>query len=268
MATSPATPGCGEPADDRGSVRGSKSFVMDVHEDGRRHLRNLASRSLDPLGSPRLADPAVGYPERLHIDTLKGYLGEILAGIVAETLSPHDIDDWKVPGFPLALHDIAFDQLETCRVTGREPTTIPGQSGNDCLAFQLSDEGHVKRCLVCESKCSSAHSANLIADAHESIGKAVLTSLRKLIEILRIRGDDESRRWVDALQVLWLGEPNDEYEQCNMVVYVCGQHPKRSASWLSDTNPHLSYSSEQRLEAVEIHLHQVYDLVRRIYNTN
>ena len=63
-------------------------LISEAHEDARRRLCRLASGSLDPLGEPNKRDPADGYPQRLHIQTLKGYFGEILAGVVAENLHP------------------------------------------------------------------------------------------------------------------------------------------------------------------------------------
>src|SRR5580704_8753038 len=57
-----------------------RAFVSDAHEDARARLRRLAGGSLDPLAEPVKRDPTDGYPQRLHIQTLKGYFGAVLAG--------------------------------------------------------------------------------------------------------------------------------------------------------------------------------------------
>ena len=51
-----------------------KRFVLDAHEDARRHLRQVIEPSLDPLQNAVTCNPFEGYLAVLHTDTLKGYL--------------------------------------------------------------------------------------------------------------------------------------------------------------------------------------------------
>jgi len=243
-----------------------RSLVQKAHEDARRHLRDLAGTSLDPLDS--LAnDPAEGYPECLHIRTLKGYLGEIFAGLVAEKLSPFGEANWRVPTFLFRFHDFAFNELERIR-QGKKAKIIPGRPGDDCLAFQLDDQGQIRRSLVCEAKCTSSHDTHLISDAHKQISDpiSIPVSIRQIIDILKDRKDDkDALAWVKALQRLWLEGVDSSYERCDLVCYVCGRFPKRKPSWISSKVPHQSYTARRRLEAAEIHLHDVEDIIREVY---
>jgi len=61
-----------------------RKYIEQAHADAVRHLRRPAGISLDPLATPTF-DPAEGYPEKLPDRTLKGYLGEVLAGLIAES---------------------------------------------------------------------------------------------------------------------------------------------------------------------------------------
>src|SRR5262245_54511535 len=59
--------------------------VKAAHADVRRHLEQLFAIPLDPRGHK---DVLPGYPGKLPDRTLKGYLGEVMAGVVAEEFSP------------------------------------------------------------------------------------------------------------------------------------------------------------------------------------
>ena len=65
-------------------------------------LRRLASGSLDPLTLKSLTNEIlrIPYPQRLHIQTLKGYFWrDKLAGAAAENLHPFGIKDWGLPAY-------------------------------------------------------------------------------------------------------------------------------------------------------------------------
>ena len=108
-----------------------KALVSDAHEDARKRLRALVGPTHDPLGAGLTKDPADGYPERLHIQTLKGYFGEILAGIVAENFNPFGMKDWEVPAYLFRFHHVAFEQLEMMGQTGAPAGLVPGRTGDD-----------------------------------------------------------------------------------------------------------------------------------------
>jgi hypothetical protein len=244
-----------------------KSYVQAAHEDARRRLRKLAGISLDPLGSTCEYDPAEGYPELLHIQTLKGYFGEVFAGLVAENLSPFDQDGWKVPAFLFRYHLPAFHQLEAIRQTGEEAGLLPGRTGDDCLAFQLDGDGRIVRSLYCEAKCTPGHRSSMVAEAHRKVSDAAIVDIPQLIEILQEYDDPVSSQWVEALRRLQLQGPSDDYERCDFVSYVCGCAPARGdrRTWIPTDRPHQKYTARRRLEAVEAQLQDVEKLVREVY---
>ena len=244
-----------------------KSYVQAAHEDARRHLRKLAGTSLDPLDPTVTYDPAEGYPERLHIRTLKGYFGEVFAGLVAEKLSPFGQDGWKVPAFLFRFHQVEFQQLEAMRQTGAKAGVRPGRSGDDCLAFKLDSEGQIVRTLYCEAKCTTSHRKSMIDDAHEKVSKAVIVDIPRLINILLDYDDSVSLRWVEALRQWWLPDGNRDSERYDLVSYICGCPPTRGGrrTWIPTDRPYQKYTAGRPLEAVEAHLQNVEQLVREVY---
>ncbi|MFL5628251.1 MAG: hypothetical protein ACJ788_21945, partial [Ktedonobacteraceae bacterium] len=110
-----------------GVIKELKQYVQDAHEDARRHLRELAGYSLNPFEGYGADDPAKGYPESLHIITLKGYFGEIFAAIIAQNFSPFELDNWEVPAFLFRFHVVELQHLEAIHQVGGEVKRRPGR---------------------------------------------------------------------------------------------------------------------------------------------
>lgn len=254
----------------KGILNDLKSLVQNAHDDYRRHLRDIMDFSLDPLNTKPQNDPASGYPELLHIDTLKGYFGEIFAGIIAENYSPFDEDEWEVPVFLFRCHDQAFQQLERLRQEGGKAKPIPGRTGDDCLAFKRDSSGNIIKSLVCEAKCTKGHAQKIISDAHEKISEKNLTpvDLKQLVEILKDYDTPESLNWIYSLRKLYMDGKNDKYERLDLVSYICGRSPKQKNrySWIPTEKPNDKYKGKRRLEAVEVHLNDVEEIVKHVYN--
>lgn len=240
------------------------AYVYHAHEDARTDLRKLADISLDPLGSPPAFDPAQGYPEQLDDSTLKGYLGEIFAGLIIEHFAPFGGTAWKVPVFLFRFHQAAFDLLEGMRA-GKPATPIPGRLGNDCLGFQFDEQGKVTHVLCAEAKCSGGHSSAMIAEAHIQISEVGLVSLPAIIKILSEYDDPLMQRWADGIRHLWFTDPSQRCERYDLVAYVCGTHPRQNTTWLSPIQPHRDYQGGRWLEAVEVHLNDVAAILQQVY---
>lgn len=241
------------------------AYVQAAHEDARNRLRKIAYNPLDPLGFVPNCDAAEGYPALLHMQTLKGYFGEIFAGLIAEYLSPFGVSNWKVPAYLFRFHLVAMQHFERIRRTGEPAHPIPGRTGDDCLAFQMNDQGEIISALYCEAKCTQDHDTGMIAEAHEKVSQAVIVDIPQLIEVLQDKDDPDSVRWVDALRQLEFGEPDPQFERYDLVSYVC-RAPKRNDNWLSPDNPHPKYIGGRKLEAVEVHLPNVEELIRVVYS--
>lgn len=247
-----------------------KLLIQQAHKDARNRLRKLAGVSLDPLGTSPEYDPAQGYPERLHIQTLKGYFGEVFAGLLAETFLPFGCT-WEVPAFLFRFHLVEFQQLEKLNQMRGEAQYRPGRTGDDCLAFERNNKGQIIRALYCEAKCTSGHDSGLINEAFEKVSEAAIVDILQLVEILMDCNDPGASQWVISLQQLWFilqsGDTQKSVERCDLVSYVCGQPPVRGnrSTWLPVDKPHSNYKGERRLEAVEIHLQDVEDLIRTVY---
>lgn len=250
-----------------------KHLIAKAHDDARDRLRKLVGTTLDPLGEIASWDPAEGYPEKLHITTLKGYFGEVMAGLIAETFGAFGYNDWVVPAYLFRYHLVEFQQLALIRQTGGPTNVRPGRTGDDCLAFRRNARGDIVATLMCEAKCTKDHDSHLIADAHEksSLSNLLPVDIMQLIEILLDSPDKNAKPWVIALRKLCMGGPvpGAGYERIDQVTYVCGQKPKRGeqTSWISTGTPHAKYTGGRRLHVAEIHLSNVDKLIELIYRT-
>lgn len=241
------------------------SYVQKAHEDAKQYIRRALGDPLDPIGYSIENDPAEGYPETLDMHTLKGYFGEIFAGLIAEYCSPFGEDTWKVPAFLFRYHKAAFDHLELMRQTGEPAHHIPGRLGDDCLAFQLDDKGQIVRSLYCEAKCTANHRPQSILDAFEKVSKAVIVDVRPLIYILLDSTEPDASQWIEALRKHYL-HPIPEYERCDLISYVCRvPDPRESRERLSTKGPHPKYTANRRLEAVEVQLPNVESTIQEVY---
>ncbi|QLE40705.1 DEAD/DEAH box helicase [Nostoc sp. C052] len=108
----------------------------------------------------------------------------------------------------------------------------------------------------------------MIAEAHKkaSVPHIKPVDIPQIIEILQDYDDPFSSEWVNSLRVLWLEKVDINYERCDLISYICGKHPVKNPTWISPEKPHEEYTAGRRLEAVEIHLHEVENLVTTVYN--
>jgi len=254
-----------------------QSLVHQAHEDARQKLRNLVEIpvSLDPLEeeeTPGMDSSIINdFPRQLELTTLKGYFGEIMAAVVAENFNALD-EDWQVFAFPFRFHQTAYHALEQIRQEGGSAPTIIGRLGDDMLAFQCDDQGKITHILFCEAKCTARHDTNLIADAHKksSDSKTIPVDCLSLIDILQdyaIAGSD-AEKWIHALRKLYFSNNNTTHERCDLVNYICGLPPARASTVIIPTSaPHSDYTAKRRLEAVEIHLHDVDGLIEEVYQS-
>lgn len=247
------------------AIKELKKYIDNAHEDARKRLREIAGYNLDPLEREPQEDPTRDYPQMLHLQTRKGYFGEIFAGLFAENFDPFDEEEWEIPIYLFRYHLTEFQQLERIRQTGLSAEVRPGRTGEDCLAFKRDEEGKIIKTLCCEAKCTKDHDSNMINDAHQKASQIEIVDLPQLIEVLNCYNDEESKKWVAALRTLWLRDlkNNDRYD---LISYVCGQQPIRKKSWISSDLPNTNYNGGRKLQAVEVHLNDVEELVNKVYD--
>lgn len=227
------------------------TLVAEAHRDARERLERLAGISLDPLqGSPPDSRP---YPDGLHTSALQGYLGEVLAGLIAENYQPHDLP-WSVPAFLFRGHQAAYQELERRRQLGGPARPIPGRTGDDALAFQVDEDGTVVAWLWAEAKCTHDHDSELINAGHRQLSATIRVpvDLIQLIDILGGSQDQLKEQWIASLrELLYSANPPPRYD---LFVYVCGRAPVQRETWIPTDRPHDHYSGAGPLEASEIHL--------------
>jgi len=104
----------------------------------------------------------------------------------------------------------------------------------------------------------------MIEEAYEKASESAIVDFLRIIEVLREKKDPSKEQWIDAIRRA--RAKNVQYERCDLVSYICGQHPKRSSVWLPTDKPHKSYKAQRRLEAVEAHLYNVEQLIWEVYS--
>jgi hypothetical protein len=228
------------------------ALAQKAHRDAGERFQRLQGLSLDPLNRPQ--NPrALRYPDSLHTLVLQGYLGELLAGLISENYRPH-AREWRVPLFLFRGHLAAHQELERRRQLGGPARPIPGRTGDDALAFAIDDDDAIIAWLWGEAKCSHDHDAGLISAGCEQLSSDIRipVDLIQLIELLQDSSEPESEMWIASLRELsFSSAPPPRYD---MLVYVCGRRPSAKASWISMSRPHDKYTGGRPLQAVEIHL--------------
>lgn len=253
--------------DRSGLVSVLQKLAAIAHEDAKKYLRKN-SVSLDPLGEDEdnEFDPAEGYPEIFDMTTLKGYLGEMMCGVFIENYSPFN-QNWKVPVFSFRFHEVAFDQLEIYHQTQETPGSIPGRTGDDCVAFQLNNQNKIEKVIFAEAKCSGGHRSASVNEAHEKVSNDLKkpVELRRLVLLLSEYNDEESIRWTRALDKYRFSKNTNNVERYDLVSYVCGRHPVKSTTWINTIKPNGHYKGDRVLAVVEMHFNKVEELISKVY---
>ncbi len=245
------------------------AYIDHAHEGARHALRAPLEDSLHPLQHNTDVDPAFGYPHKLGDTALKGFFGEIVAGIVAEHYAGDGEYDWEVPAYLFRTHVVAFQQLEVMKQTDDWERQIVGRTGDDGLAFVRDEKGRIVAWLACEAKCTGNHSSKLIRDNHVKLSQAVTrpVDLLRLIDALQdYRDDDYSRTWIAALRHYWWDiSRNPSVSRSDFSMYVCGACPKRNHTWISTDAPHSGYTGRRKLTCAELHMTGTDRIIRSLY---
>jgi hypothetical protein len=252
--------------------------IQEAHDDARRRLREALEPTLSPFAT-RTVDPTAGYPEDLHVDTLMGYFGEILAGVIAEQKDVHGERSWRVPVFLFRFHNVAFQKLGQRRDLAAQAATlpdidadeskIPGRTGDDVLAFVSAPGGDLAGILVCEAKCLSSHHSATAEKAHQQLSTAARcpSGIFETIEALKDYRSDEARVWRERLMAFYF-DPSKKVARSDMLLYATGNRPRRPASrtsWIPQDRPLPEYAGKRRLEVVEVYLDNPSELVKSLY---
>lgn len=245
------------------------AFIDHAHAGARAALRAPLEDSLHPLQHNTEVDPAFGYPHKLGDRALKGFFGEIIAGIVAEYYAGDEEYEWEVPAYLFRTHVVAFQQLEVMKQTDDWERQIVGRTGDDGLAFARDENGRIVAWLACEAKCTGNHSSTLISDNHVKLSQAVTrpVDLLRLIDALKdYRDDAYSRNWIAALRRYWWDNSrNPSVSRCDFSMYVCGACPRRNRTWIPTDAPHRDYTGRRNLTCAELHMTGVDEIIHSLY---
>lgn len=251
-----------------------QEYIDEAHQDACERLRSSLADDLSPFQeTPH--DPAENYPGALHVITLKGYLGEVLAGLQVEHLGAHGKTGWCIPAYLFRHHDVELQHLEEINQRLRsgedydpdDPANKrPGRTGDDVLAFIMDDKEQILDVLVLEAKCVNPHHATTLAGAHAQVSKTrtpPIDTLR-LLEILKNHDTKEAKSWQIAL-TNYYRTGHKSANRYNGVSYICTNTPKKMASWMPHDKPHDAYKATRRLEGIEVHMAEMEAVVKALY---
>jgi hypothetical protein len=211
---------------------------------------------------------------------LQGYLGETLAVLAVEHWGAHGHADWVVPAFLFRVHDQEFQHLETINerlLAGEtyDPDRIaerrPGRTGDDGIAFRISDDNTITDVLTLEAKCL-IHSSNAkIEEAHRKLAAGGIrpSSIRELINILDEYDTPEAQAWQESLLRLWQ-EGYRVAKRHDGVGYACGTVPTREerVAWMPVDAPHPAYTASRGLEGMEFQFADLNTVVSTLFRGN
>lgn len=209
-----------------------------------------------------------------------GYFGEVMAGFLSEHIAPFGID-WHTPVFLFRFHEDANQYLHRLRqlveeghdLTLRAQQAVPGRHGDDSVSFTRDTSGRITAVLVCEAKCLQTSDNRVINDAYTKISRDGLRPdcLYQLIEILNDYSDDDSVAWRDAFRELQHSTQADlqQFRRYHAITYICGHTPVQGTRtcWLPKEQPHTAYSSPVPLEAIEVCINGIQELVIELYRS-
>lgn len=254
-----------------------KALIDKVQEDIIYYFRCVLDDPLDPFddSDEGLLNLRLNQDYRLnqlHLQTLKGYFGEMFAGIIAENFSPFGIN-WEVPAFIFRFHKTAFEQLERNSQTRETSGQISGRTGEDYVAFHRDSQGKIVYSLFCEAKCTATHQIGMIEEAHKKASSSHSSpdNIMQIIEIVKSYKDENSCQWFKSLQQFYLQlklpkTPEPHYKRYDLVSYICGLPPVKDITTIIPVDkPHNNYKAQRELESVEIHLHDVDGLIEEVY---
>lgn len=246
-------------------------YINHAHEGARQCIRAPLGDSLHPFRNAPDVDPSYGYPQIFEENTLKGFFGEIFAGIVAEYYSSDEKFKWEVPVFLFRTHIMGFQQLEYMKQTQDYEHPVFGRTGDDCLAFARNASGDIIGWLACEAKCTSSHNSTLISDNHKKLSTnnyRPIDLLRTIEALKDYRNDEYSQKWVKSLENLFyqLAKNPESSDRQNLSMYVYGQSPKQTKTWVPTDKPHKSYNSSKKLISAEFFIDNISDLIQRLYS--
>lgn len=245
-----------------------QAFAREAHRDALRRLEAMLRPAMEPFPGAAgwESDRSTGYPYELHEITLQGYFGELLAAGLAQVAAPFEEDGWEVPAFRWRVNVFdLFRALERFRMERTEIPAIFGAHGDDCTAFHLSEaDGEIHAYLVCECKCTLTHRAELIAKAHEQLkSEPTAMDIPQLLTVLEDAPSGVRERWSAALWRMYF-RPGSVPRR-HLVLYIYGQRPIKKEGWLSADKPHDDYKSSEPLEAIELHVDGLADLIADVY---
>lgn len=245
-------------------------YIDHAHEGARQSLRAPLGTSLHPLHYGKKVDPAFGYPERCHSSALRGFFGEILAGIVAEYYLTDEKTCWEVPVYLFKHHIVAFQQLELMKQIDEWGTQIVGRTGDDGLAFSWNDnDDQITGWLACEAKCTGSHSSTLISDNYKKLSSGA----KRPVDLLRIipaledyAQDGYQRVWIDAIRQFYFETQRVRHvNRSDLSVYVCAKKPTRKSTWTDRDLPHPDYTGRRNLFCIEIHIPDLEEIINEMY---
>ncbi|HEU5046541.1 MAG TPA: hypothetical protein VFT64_01720 [Rickettsiales bacterium] len=258
-------------------IEGSlKEYIQEAHEDARRKLRDSLADDLSPFTSST-PDPAENYPAILHKITLKGYWGEVLAGLLVEHLGAHGKSGWCIPAYLFRHHVVELQHLENINQKLRQGENYdpdapenkrPGRTGDDVLAFIMGDDGQISDVLVLEAKCVDPHNATILGNAHTQISETRTppVDILRLLEILKDYDTTKAKAWRLSL-TNYYASGHKNADRYNGVSYVCTNPPKQATSWMPHEKPHEKYTTPRKLKGLEIHMPELDEVIERIYRS-
>jgi hypothetical protein len=112
-----------------------RAYFESAHLDSRLVFHDFMGISLHPDDNGK--QPNINYPSSLHLTTLKGFFGEVMTGMIAESYDLVGNHSWVIPVFLFRFHDDAKKYLYTLVRDPEQKRQTIGRLGTDFIGISV-----------------------------------------------------------------------------------------------------------------------------------
>lgn len=243
-------------------------YFENAHLDARTHFHRMAGIDLHPASNKT---NTVQYPNNLPDITQRGLFGEVLCGLITESFRFIGSYGWKVPVFLFRYHQDVENYIHR-RLRGGNEREVIGRLGDDFLALAINDDGTVAATLVGEAKFRKtlppSKGIELMEDVHKKMSQDDDTpvNIMRLSELLKYKDADKYAVTCADLERLNLLDTTKKVPRIDLVCLIVEKTKKEfPPTYIPQKSKHSQYTCKRELQAVEVIIEDVCDLIEEIY---
>lgn len=242
-----------------------RAYLERAHKDARDVFQESFCSTLDPVVD-------FEYPRSMPLDAKKGFFGEALCGVIAETMEIVGRRRWTIPVFLFRLHGEAEEYLWRL-ITGESVKgKVPGRSGSDFIAMCLDAEGSIQAFLVGEAKCHQRLNITQAREALEKLGREgpLPVSLSQVKRILKDTDAVAHAGTIKAIEKILVQARQRQFQvprtDLFLLMFADPAVKDYSAPRISEDDKKACYTCGRPLHVVEFHVEDAEEMIKSLYD--